>query len=256
MIPQATPSLTGDSPRRRRRKTKDELVATPHPAWIQDMLATIQPAWDSVVKAPLFRATIDGAFPEASWQTTIYEFWCVVEAFPKYMGLTLAKTTFGRSTRDHLARGWLIGNIAVEALHAGWYLDWARAHGITEAMLTAHRPGPEVAALHEWLFSVCHRGSIAQAVAAVNFAIEGTVGEWTKQVAPAFDQRYLGERDAASARAWIAAHAKYDDLHPVEALEIVKFSARPDEQAQIVSDVQRSLELFGRALAHCHQPRS
>lgn len=245
---------TNAAPRaRRHRQTKDHLIGTPNPAWVDQMLARLQPMWDRVSGGDGFRITATGEFPEQTWRNTVMEFWCVVEAFPKYMGLTLAKTTFGKSPRDYLARDWLIGNIRIESMHAAWYLDWARAHGISEAELTAHRPGPEVAALHEWLFSVAHRGSLAQAVGAINYAIEGTTGAWTKLVYSAFERRYAGDPDAERSIAWLAAHAKYDDLHPIEALEIVKLAARPDEYADVESSVLRSLELFARGFEWCHQ---
>lgn len=256
MNPDATATVNAPAPRpRRHRQTKDHLVATPHPAWMEEMISRQLPVWERVTNNPVFQVTATGEFPEQTWRSIILEFWCVVEAFPKYMGLTLAKTTFGRSPRDYLAREWLIGNIRVESMHAAWYLDWARAHDISEAALLAHRPGPEIAALHEWLFSIAHRGSLAQAVGAINYAMEGTTGLWSRLVYEAFQRRYAGTPDASSSLAWLRAHAKYDDLHPIEALELVKLSAHPHEQAEVASSVLRSLELFARGLEACHTPR-
>jgi pyrroloquinoline quinone (PQQ) biosynthesis protein C len=249
-----TPEVDVVTPRgRRHRQTKEHLIETPHPPWVAEMIASQRPAWNRVAESASFRATATGEFPEQTWRNTILEFWCVVEAFPKYMGLTLAKTSFGKSPRDFLARDWLIGNIKIESLHAAWYIDWARAHDISEAALVAHRPGAEVAALHEWLFSIAHRGSLAQAVGAINYAIEGTTGAWTRLVYSAFERRYAGLPDAERSLAWLKAHAKYDDLHPIEALEIVKFAARPDEYEEVASSVLRSLELFARGFEWCHE---
>ena len=246
-------NLPAAAPRaRRHRQTKEHLVATPNPSWLDEMIAGQQPAWDRVTKSEGFLVTAAGEFPEHMWRNLILECWCVIEAFPKYMGLTLAKTTFGRSPRDHLAREWLIGNIRIESMHASWFIDWARAHGISEAQLLEHRPCPEVAALHEWLFSIAHRGSLAQAVGAINYAIEGTTGIWSRAVYGAFEQRYAGQPEADGGLTWLKAHAKYDDLHPIEALEIVKFSARPDEYAEVDSSVRRSLELLARAFEWCY----
>lgn len=250
--PTASSTTTTPARPRRHRQTKDHLIATAHPAWLEEMITRQQPMWDRVTNADVMRVTADGEFPDRTWRNIILEFWCVVEAFPKYMGLTLAKTTFGRSPRDYLARDWLIGNIRIESMHAAWYLDWAHAHDITEAQLLSHRPGPEIAALHEWLFSIAHRGSLAQAVGAINYAMEGTTGEWSRAVYGSFERRYANTPDASRSLAWLRAHAKYDDMHPIEALEIVKMSAHPHEQAEVSSSVLRSLELFARALEACH----
>jgi pyrroloquinoline quinone (PQQ) biosynthesis protein C len=249
MVPEANAPAP---PARRHRQTKDYLTATPNPSWVDQMITRQQPAWSRATENALFRATAAGEFPERTWRRFILEFWCVVEAFPKYMGLTLAKTTYGKSPRDYLARDWLIGNIRVESMHAAWYIEWARAHDISEAALLAHRPGVEAAALHEWLFSVAHRGSLAQAVGAINYAIEGTTGVWTRFVYPSFERRYAGTPAAERGLTWLKAHAKYDDLHPIEALEIVKLAARPDEQDEVDSAVLRSLELLARGFEGVH----
>jgi pyrroloquinoline quinone (PQQ) biosynthesis protein C len=254
--PHTAPAPTLPKPRRRHKQTKENLRPTANPSWIEGLIAREQPAWERVTKGPAFTTTAaaatEGEFPAAMWRTIVLEFWCVVEAFPKYMGLTLAKTTFGKSPRDYLAREWLIGNIAIESMHAAWYIDWARAHDVSEEQLVAHRPAPETAALHEWLFSVAHRGSLPQAIGAINYAIEGTTGMWCKDVYAAF-QRYYGDHpERERSLAWLKAHAVYDDLHPIEALEIVKLAAHPHEYAEVESSVVRSLELFAAALDACH----
>ncbi|MGW3635130.1 TenA family transcriptional regulator [Streptomyces sp. NPDC005122] len=239
-------------PRSRRREA---LVATPHPDWTVQMLGRLCPAWDAVPNCGLFSATKPGAVPEESWRRLILEFFCIVESFPKYMGVTLGKTTFGRYPKDELARAWLIGNIRVEARHAEWYIDWAAGHGISRRDLFEHRPHAAVAALDAWLWSVAHRGNLAEAVGAINYAIEGTTGEWTRLVLPAFAEHY--DHDETSL-AWLSNHAEYDDKHPVQALEIVKDFLTGDgeptaSQVQRTEEaVRRSLELFRLGFEYCH----
>lgn len=233
---------------RHHRAVKDELTESPHPEWVETMIANIKPDWNGVLESPLFEATIREPFPERTWRRVLLEFFCIVEAFPKYMGVYLARTTFGRTPGDVLARDWLIGNIRTEALHAQWYIDWGTALGLTYEEMTSYRPGPEVGALHEFLWSRAYHGSLAEAFGAVNYAIEGTTGEWTQLVLPAFKQR-LG--DAPRALTWLVEHAEYDDAHPREALELIKITARDDEHQEIESAVRRSLELFRRGFDAC-----
>ncbi len=226
------------------RTVKRELTETPHPAWALTMVDALRPDWAAVLEAPVFTATAHGEFPEEAWRRVLLDFFCVVEAFPKYMGVYLAKTTFGQSPGDYLARDWLIGNIRTEALHAQWYADWAAAHGIPHEELVSHRPGPEAAALYEFLWSVCYRGTLAEALGAVNYAIEGTTGEWTRLVLPAFRERYAGDPRALL---WLSEHAEYDDAHPREAFELIKITVRDEaERAKVESATRRSLELFRR----------
>jgi pyrroloquinoline quinone (PQQ) biosynthesis protein C len=227
---------------RHHRAVKDELAESPHPEWARGMIASLRPQWSAVLESPLFTTTADGPFPEREWRRLLLDFFCIVESFPKYMGVYLAKTTFGKSPRDHLARDWLIGNIRTEALHAQWYVDWAEAHGIGYDELVSHRPGTEVGALDDHLWSVCHRGTLAEAFGAVNYAIEGVTGEWTRLVLPAFRARYSGDPHALM---WLTEHAEYDDAHPREAFELIKITVRDeDERERVETAARRSLELF------------
>lgn len=233
------------------RTIKNELTETPHPAWVRTMVGNLERDWTGVLESPLFRATEHGAFPERAWRHVMLEFFCVVEAFPKYMGVNLGKATFGRRPGDVLARDWLIGNIRTEALHAQWFIDWGVGLGVTHEEMVAHRPGPEVAALHEYLWSVTYRGTIAEAFGAVNYAIEGVTGEWTRLVLPAFRELFGDDRQALM---WLVEHAEYDDAHPREALELIKLTEQgPEDRGQVESAVQRSLELFRRGFDACHR---
>jgi pyrroloquinoline quinone (PQQ) biosynthesis protein C len=231
------------------RTVKRELTETPHPLWALTMVDALRPDWSAVLESPLFTETTTGEFPDTAWRWVLLDFFSVVEAFPKYMGVYLAKTTFGQTPGDYLARDWLIGNIRTEALHAQWFADWAAAHGIGYDELVAHRPRPEVAALCEYLWSVCYRGTLAEAFGAVNYAIEGTTGEWTRLVLPAFRKRYGGNSQALL---WLTEHAEYDDAHPREAFELIKITLRDEaERARVESATRRSLELFRRGFDAC-----
>jgi pyrroloquinoline quinone (PQQ) biosynthesis protein C len=237
---------TGRPPSRTQhhRTIKRELTETPHPAWALSMVDALHPYWTAVLEAPQFTEVARGEFPDKEWRRTLLDFFCVVEAFPKYMGVYLAKTTFGQTPGDYLARDWLIGNIRTEALHAQWYADWAAAHGIGFDELVSHQPCPEVAALCEYLWSVCYRGTLAEAFGAINYAIEGTTGEWTKIVLPAVRERC---GDDPRALLWLTEHAEYDDAHPREAFELIKLTIRDEaEREKVELATRRSLELFRR----------
>lgn len=231
------------------RTVKRELAETPHPAWVEEMIADLRPDWEGVLASPVFTSTAADGVSDETWRTIVKEFFCVVEAFPKYMGVHLGRTTYGKRDGDLLARDWLIGNIRTEALHAQWFIDWGVSLGLTEDEIIDHRPGPEVASLYEFLWSVAYRGSIAEAFGAVNFAIEGTTGEWTRLVMPAFRDRLPDDKYGLM---WLAEHAEYDDAHPREALELIKLTVRDDDDRAAVKEAtRRSLELFRRGFDAC-----
>lgn len=247
------PSSPAPSPTSRtahHRTVKRELIETAHPAWVERMTARLKPDWAAVLESPLFEATVNGPFPKESWRNVLKEFFGIVEAFPKFMGVYLARTTFGRRPGDILARDWLIGNIRTEALHAQWFIDWAIGLGVGYEEMVAHRPGPEVLALQEYLWSMSYRGTLAEAFAAVNYAIEGSTGEWTRLVMPAFRELFGDDKYALL---WLSEHAEYDDAHPREALELIKLTVTGEEEYDRVEyATRRSLQLFRRGFDACH----
>jgi pyrroloquinoline quinone (PQQ) biosynthesis protein C len=232
------------------RSTKNDLAETPHPSWVTGMLGRLTDSWQGVLASPVFTDTANFGVDDAVWRRVVCEFFCVVEAFPKYMGSYLARTTFGVRPGDLLARNWLIGNIRTEAKHAQWFLDWGVGLGLEPSEIIQHRPGPAAAALCEFLWSVSLRGSLVTAFGAVNYAIEGTTGEWTRLVLPAFDNRF---GDDPRALKWLSMHAEYDDAHPREALELMKLTARDEDDHRAAEEaVGLSLELFRRAFDSCY----
>ena len=149
---------------------------------------------------------------------------------PRYMGRNLAKLEFGKPGHD-LARTFLTRNVRAEQRHAHYWVDWAEASGITRADLLGASEATASAALSHWCWYVCDREPLAVAMAATNYAIEGVTGEWTHLACSS--DRYadsLFEEKRKSGMRWLRAHARYDDAHPWEALEIVAtiLGANPD----------------------------
>jgi pyrroloquinoline quinone (PQQ) biosynthesis protein C len=231
------------------RTVKRELTESAHPAWVENMISNLRPDHTALLESPLFATTAHGTFPEGAWRRVVLEFFGIVESFPRYMGAYLARTSFGKRPGDFLARDWLIGNIRVEALHAQWFIDWGIGLGVTEEEIIAYRPGPEVTALQEFLWSMAARGTLAEAFGAINYAIEGSTGEWTRLVMPAFRQRFGDDKYTLT---WLEEHAEYDDAHPREALELIKLTVRDEaDQGNAEAAVHTSLLLFRRGFDAC-----
>ena len=67
-------------------------------------------------------------------------------------------------------------------------------------------------------------GSLAECLAATNLAIEWATGDWSVQVYKGI-HAYLDQPEVninKRSLAWLRAHAHYDDLHPYEAMELIK----------------------------------
>jgi pyrroloquinoline quinone (PQQ) biosynthesis protein C len=150
----------------------------------------------------------------------------------------------------------LIDNVRIEKRHAEQWIHMAEGFGIKRSDLFMVKPLAEVDALTHWLWSINTQGTLAEAVAATNYAIEGI----TKDIAIAalkgfphyegIDGIHLDRK----AYWWMEAHAKYDDLHPQQALEIIKlYATTKDLQDKVTFVTQRSLEYMLLALETCYR---
>ena len=127
-----------------------------------------------------------------------------------------------------MSRNFLIDNVRVQKRHARAVgCTWPKDLGIKRYDLHTVKPLAEVDALTHWLWSINTQGSLAEAVAATNYAIEGVTKDIAVATVKGFP-RYEGVDGIHldhKAYWWMRAHAKYDDLHPQQALEIMKLYA-------------------------------
>lgn len=192
-----------------------------YPLWVREIVADIQGLRTAVAGHRIFRQMRDVVLPPHATANFFIRVWPVIEQFPQYMGRNLAKLQFGKPGHD-LARTFLTRNVRVEQSHADYWVAWAEASGVPrEALLRGSRTAHS-AALSHWCWYICDRGSLVEAVAATNYAIEGVTGEWAELVCSS--DRYAGslpEDKRKVGMRWLRAHARYDDSHPWEALEIV-----------------------------------
>lgn len=222
---------------------------TPHPTWILDLRHHIEPTWNAILNCRLIREGSAGKLSLHQMRAWILQLYPFIETFPKWIALNIPKT------QDVMSRDFLIDNVRIEKRHADQWVHMAEGFGIKRYDLHTVKPLAEVDALTHWLWSINTQGSLAEAVAATNYAIEGI----TKDIAIAalkgfphyegIDGIHLDRK----AYWWMEAHAKYDDLHPQQALEIIKLYATTRElQERVTFVTQRSLEYMLLALETCY----
>ena len=109
----------------------------------------------------------------------------------------------------------------------------------------------DVQSLTDWLWYINTKGSLAEAVAATSFAIEGVTGDAARRIATGFEG-YRGRPGidmGPKTYKWMREHVQYDDEHPKIALEIVKNYATTDRmQTKVMLAAKRSLQLLSQAL--------
>lgn len=226
---------------------------TEYPQWIQDFVYETHETAHAVANHEAWYRFRDGTIPGSKHHALLIGFWPLIERFPQFLALNLLKCSYGDDPSINSARGWLIKNLRIEQRHAEWYRDWAVSAGIPESQLF-HSPRPATAtAITDWCWTVSEFGTLAEGMAATNFAIEGVTGEWAKMVGASDEYRALfPEQEQKKAMKWINAHAAYDDEHPVEALDLIFEILGTDPSASSIKGVkgavQKSYDLYLLAL--------
>mgnify|MGYP003114593396 FL=1 len=235
---------------------KEALTLTEHAPWAQRFWDALVPLKDRVARHPLFVEMGDGSLSLGRFRDALLHFYPLVEHFPKYMGLALAKTRPGLYPGHEETKNWLIGNIKIEQRHAYWYQDWAAGFGLDTERLECTRPPAAMDAVNQFLWATGHQGTLEESIAATNLAIEWATGEWSQRVVSGM--KHYAEQGSANINrhtmAWLRAHASYDDAHPHEAMELVKRLAtdQPARQRAFAA-AQRGLEYYVLALDDCYR---
>ncbi len=193
-----------------------------YPLWLQAVVRSTERDKRRVVDHELFRLMRDARLPKSAMRNFLVGAWPTIEQFPQFMAMNLKKLSVGDSPGEDLARRYLIRNIRVEQKHAEHWVDWAHSVELSLDDLKRAENVEAPATLAHWCWYVCDRASLAVAIAATNYAVEGSTGEWACVVcAESTYADSLPEDIRGPAMRWLRLHAEYDDNHPWEALEIV-----------------------------------
>ena len=201
---------------------------SPHPDWVKDYIKDVEPYQKRVWQCRLVEETSRGVLSLCQMRGWLIQLYPFIETFPQWLALNIAK--------------------APDA--------FSEAFGISGEELEATRVIPEVEALTHYMWSINLRGSLAESMSAMSYAIEGTTQGIAREVLkgfPKYDGRY-GIRLTKRACAWMYNHSRYDEAHPLEALEIIKRSTLHEDMKGTVTQVaQRSMEYFLMALDACYE---
>jgi pyrroloquinoline quinone (PQQ) biosynthesis protein C len=218
--------------------------------WIETLKLSLQPDWNEIVAGEWAANLING-----TWSTDAIRGWCLqlypfIHAFPKFLAEALIKA------EDEYSRSFLIDNIRVEKAHAEHWLWMGEGFGLRRSEMMAMAEGErpllrDVQSLSDWLWFINAKGSLAEAVAATSFAIEGATGDLTRGLINAFEA--YGSREGVTMNPrttkWFRNHAKYDDDHPRIALQIVaRYAQTERERMKVMAAARRSLQLLNLAL--------
>ncbi|WP_344765387.1 TenA family transcriptional regulator [Actimicrobium antarcticum] len=227
-----------------------------YPQWARNILQATQEKKRQVVHHDVFAMMKEGRLPSRAMRNFLIAGWPVIEQFPQYMAVNLCKIRYGRSRGEDLARKYLLHNIRVEQNHADHWVNWATACGVARAELLTVTAPIESLALSHSCWHTCERDSLATSMAATNLAIEGATGEWSTRVCASTVYENTFDQDVRhKAMRWLNIHARYDDTHPWEALDIICTLignvAIPSYQSLLELRVGQSYDYMTMSLDQC-----
>jgi pyrroloquinoline quinone (PQQ) biosynthesis protein C len=231
---------------------------SPHPQWVESLHGYVKPYWDELLQGEWAEGVANTRLSVPEMQGWILQIYPFIHAFPKFLAEALIKV------EDDYSRSFLIDNIRVEKAHAEHWIWMGMGFGLKKQdmldLADGNRPLlRDVQSLTDWMWYVNTKGSLAEAVAATSFAIEGIAGDIARKVTTGFEA-YRGQDGVdmgPKTYKWFREHAVYDDHHPKIALEIVKRYATTDRmQTRVMIAAKRSIQLLHNALVTAYQAYS
>ena len=213
---------------------------TPHPAWVEELDRALEPYRLAVLTTPVVEHSAENQLVEAWMQNFLVAFYPVIRDFPTWLQLLL-----DRSPPEGVR--FFKDNIRVERRHDAMWRAMADGFRVPRHRFQRMEPElPAVREFHDFLTASCHGAAFAEAVAATNYAVEGVAQRISEKAL-----RGLGknEKIGPKGRWWLEEHAKYDDEHPIQALEIIKACVtRGDDPEAVTAAGILSLKLMHGAM--------
>ena len=231
---------------------------SPHSEWVESLHGYVKPYWDELLQGEWAEGVASTRLSISEMRGWILQIYPFIHAFPKFLAEALIKV------EDDDSRSFLIDNIRVEKAHAEHWVWMGMGFGLKKKdmldLAEGNRPVlRDVQSLTDWLWYINTKGSLAEAVAATSFAIEGVAGDIARKVTAGFEA-YRGQPGVEMGPRtykWFREHAHYDDIHPKIALEIVKRYATTEKmQTRAMIAAKRSIQLLHNALLTGYQAYS
>jgi pyrroloquinoline quinone (PQQ) biosynthesis protein C len=223
---------------------------SPHPVWVDAFHAYLKPYWVGLLDSEWTERVSNTTLTLAEMQGWILQMYPFIHTFPKFLAEALTKV------EDDYSRGFLIDNIRVEKAHAEHWIWMGEGFGVSRAEMLDLAGGNrpilrDVQSLTDWLWYINTKGSLAEAVSATSFAVEGLTGDLARKVVGGFEayRNHQGVDMKPKTYKWMREHVHYDDDHPIIALEVIKRYAITEKlQTKCMLAAKRSVQLLHNAL--------
>src|SRR5213082_448334 len=191
---------------------------TPHPAWVADLDAALDPSREAILDTRVIVHASENELVDGKIQNFLVAFYPII--------------------RD---------NIRVEKRHDAMWRAMGDGFNVPKERFQVPEPMiPEVKEFHAYLTEMCRGATFGAAVSATNYAVEGVAQKISEKALRGLAKN---EKIGPRGRWWLEEHAKYDDEHPIHALEIIKGCVKRGEAPRAVTEsALKSLGLMKDAM--------
>jgi len=218
---------------------------TPHPAWVAELDATLEPQREAILDTPVIIHASENALIDGKIQDFLVAFYPIIRDFPQWL-----QTLLDRSPED--GKAFFRDNIRVERRHDAMWR--AMGDGFNVPRVRFQTPEPmlaEVKVFHAYLTEMCRTAPFGEAVSATNYAVEGVAQKISEKALRGLAKN---EKIGPRGRWWLEEHAKYDDEHPIHALEIIKACVQRGEAPKAVTgSAHKSLSYMREAMVATYE---
>ena len=213
---------------------------TAHPNWVADLDAALAPSREAILETPVIVAASENQLIDGEIQNFLVAFYPIIRDFPQWLQLLL-----DRSPDE--GKAFFQDNIRVEKRHDAMWRAMGDAFDVPRDRFHLPEPmNPEVSAFHGYLTHMCRSAAFGAAVSATNYAVEGVAQKISEKALRGLAKN---EKIGPRGRWWLEEHAKYDDEHPIHALEIMKGCVQRGEAPQPITEAAlQSLSLMCEAM--------
>ena len=218
---------------------------TPHPAWVADLDATLEPSRQAILDTPVIVDASENQLIDGQIQNFLVSFYPIIRDFPQWLQMLLNRS-------PAMGREFFTDNIRVERRHDAMWRAMGDGFKVQKKRFQEPEPMlPSVKRFHEYLTDMCRNADFGQAVSATNYAVEGVAQKISEKAL-----RGLGKNEKIGPRGrwWLEEHAKYDDEHPIHALEIIKDCVKRggDTPEKVTEAADESLKLMKISMEDCY----
>jgi pyrroloquinoline quinone (PQQ) biosynthesis protein C len=216
------------------------VLVTPHPRWVADLDAALDPGREAILDTAVIVHASENQLVDGKIQDFLVGFYPIIRDFPQWLQLLL-----DRSPED--GKTFFRDNIRVEKRHDAMWRAMGDGFKVPRERFSVPEPMlAEVKTFHTYLTDMCRGAQFGAAVSATNYAVEGVAQKISEKALRGLAKN---ERIGPRGRWWLEEHAKYDDEHPIHALEIIKTCVNRGETAHSITEAARkSLTLMKDAM--------